>query len=420
MPGVAPRRARRAVRLDGRTMAAIHRLDIAALGLSDYGRPGNYFRARSRAGRSSGRSTGRATTTIPHLDRMIAWLGPRIPDSEKPALCHGDFRIGNVMFHPTEPRVIGVLDWELSTLGAPLVDVAFNTQAWRMAPDENGGLLGLDLAALGIPAEDELSGRLLRACGAARRMTDFPPRLRDVPRRSRQRRRRRARRAGQRHAAGFGARRPLPRPRLRAARHGDRERSRYGCGGDDDDPRRGDPAAPLGARLPARRGARGHAARGFRLAQCGAVQLQHPALDDARAVRRQPARRWRARWSRRPTPAFRPIPISRPTANSPASIASGRSTPRCSSTARWASSATTAPRRDWAYRRNLEFFGAPHAVLVFMHGEFEEREAVDLGIYAQTLMLAMTARGIACCAQGRSASTRRSSARISAADERTG
>jgi nitroreductase len=78
------------------------------------------------------------------------------------------------------------------------------------------------------------------------------------------------------------------------------------------------------------------------------------------------------------------------------------------------------PRRDWAYRRNLNFFGAPHAVLVFMHGAFEEREAVDLGIYAQTLMLAMTARGIASCAQGRSASTRRSSASISACRRPTG
>ena len=87
----------------------------------------------------------------PDLDRIVRWLDERVPESETLALCHGDFRIANVMFHPTEPRVIGVLDWELSTLGHPLVDLAFNSQAWRMAPDENGGLLGLPLEEHGYP-----------------------------------------------------------------------------------------------------------------------------------------------------------------------------------------------------------------------------------------------------------------------------
>ena len=91
----------------------------------------------------------------------MRWLSERVPESETLALCHGDFRIANVMFHPTEPRVIGVLDWELSTLGHPLVDLAFNSQAWRMAPDENGGLLGLPLEGAGHSLGARLSRTLL-------------------------------------------------------------------------------------------------------------------------------------------------------------------------------------------------------------------------------------------------------------------
>jgi hypothetical protein len=81
----------------------------------------------------------------PDLDRMVRWLSERVPESETLSLCHGDFRIANAIFHKSEPRVIGVVDWELSRLGHPLVDLAFNSQAWRVAPHENGGLLGLPL-----------------------------------------------------------------------------------------------------------------------------------------------------------------------------------------------------------------------------------------------------------------------------------
>ncbi len=155
------------------TMAAIHRLDIAALGLSDYGRPGGYFTRQIARWSQLWAQYRSGDDDNPDLDRLIVWLGSRIPDDGKPALCHGDFRIGNIMFHPTEPRVIGVLDWELSTLGAPLADVAFNVQAWRMAPDENGGLLGEDLAALGVPEEDAYLETYYAASASARRLTDF-------------------------------------------------------------------------------------------------------------------------------------------------------------------------------------------------------------------------------------------------------
>ena len=155
------------------TMAAIHRLDPAAIGLADYGRPGNYFARQLARFSKQWAQYRRGADDLPELDRLVAWLGERVPASEALALCHGDFRIGNLVFHPSEPRVVAVLDWELSTLGHPLVDVAFNSQAWRMAPDENGGLLGLPLAEIGIPGEDAYLERYYQLAGSRERMTPF-------------------------------------------------------------------------------------------------------------------------------------------------------------------------------------------------------------------------------------------------------
>lgn len=155
------------------TMAHVHSLDFRAKGLGDFGREGNYFDRQINRWSQLWQHYRKDDTDNPNLDAMIAWLSARIPDSESLSLCHGDFRIGNIMFHKTEPRVIGVLDWELSTLGHPLVDVAFNTQAWNMAPDENGGLLGLDLEALGIPPEARYLERYYAAAGSAEPITDF-------------------------------------------------------------------------------------------------------------------------------------------------------------------------------------------------------------------------------------------------------
>lgn len=172
-PGLA--RAERSALFDAMvaTMAAIHRLDVAAIGLADYGRAGNYFARQLKRWSEQWSTFRRGDDDNPALDRVVAWLAERVPESELQTLCHGDFRIGNVMFHPTEPRVVGVLDWELSTLGHPLVDVAFNSQAWRMAPDENGGLLGLPLAELGIPTEDDYLERYYALAGSTERMTTF-------------------------------------------------------------------------------------------------------------------------------------------------------------------------------------------------------------------------------------------------------
>lgn len=155
------------------TLASIHRLDFKSLGLGDFGKPGNYFARQLSRWSNQWTQFRKDEFDNPDLDRIARWLAERVPESEALALCHGDFRIANAIFHKTEPRVIGVLDWELSTLGHPLVDLAFNSQAWRMAPDENGGLLGLPLKEMGIPSEDEYLELYYELSGASERLTRF-------------------------------------------------------------------------------------------------------------------------------------------------------------------------------------------------------------------------------------------------------
>lgn len=172
-PGLTPSERGSLYAAMAETMAALHQVDWQAVGLDGYGRSGNYFaRQLSRWGKQW-QQFRRGDEDNPDLDRIVAWLSERIPESETLTLCHGDFRIGNVMFHPTLPKVVGVLDWELSTLGHPLVDVAFNTQAWCMAPDENGGLRGLPLKELGIPDESEYLERYYALAGTTERMSTF-------------------------------------------------------------------------------------------------------------------------------------------------------------------------------------------------------------------------------------------------------
>lgn len=154
LPGVTPQE-RREMYLDmARTLARLHALRPEAIGLSDYGRPGNYF-ARQIA-RWSAQYDASGGPRIADLDRLVDWLPRNMPpDDDAVAIAHGDFRVGNMMFHPTEPRVIGVLDWELSTLGHPLADLGFCVIPWHSAPDEYGGLLGTDWRGDGIPEQAE-------------------------------------------------------------------------------------------------------------------------------------------------------------------------------------------------------------------------------------------------------------------------
>jgi aminoglycoside phosphotransferase (APT) family kinase protein len=132
-------------------IAALHSIGYEGLGLGDFGRPGNYM-AR-QIGRWSRQYRASETETIGAMDRLIEWLPQHLPPEGAPAIVHGDYRMDNLIFHRTEPRVIGVLDWELSTIGDPLADFAYHAMSWRVTPELFRGLAGIDFAALGIPDE---------------------------------------------------------------------------------------------------------------------------------------------------------------------------------------------------------------------------------------------------------------------------
>ncbi len=135
-----------------RVVAALHRVDYQAVGLGDYGRAGNFF------DRQIGRWTRQyraaaADDPIPAMDRLIEWLPAHVPPNDETCVFHGDLRIDNMIFHPTEPRVLAVLDWELSTLGHPLADFAYHALPWRLTAAQFRGMAGADYASLGIPDE---------------------------------------------------------------------------------------------------------------------------------------------------------------------------------------------------------------------------------------------------------------------------
>lgn len=154
LPGMSPA-ARREIYLDmARTLARLHAVRPDQVGLEGFGKPGDYFaRQFARWGRQYTESPG---PRIADLDWLMDWLPANMPaDDGAVSIAHGDFRLGNLMYHPTEPRVIAVLDWELSTLGHPLADLGYCVMPWNSAPDEYGGILGTDWAAVGIPTQDE-------------------------------------------------------------------------------------------------------------------------------------------------------------------------------------------------------------------------------------------------------------------------
>jgi aminoglycoside phosphotransferase (APT) family kinase protein len=137
------------------TIADLHNFDHEAIGLSDYGKPGNYF--SRQISRWSKQYKASEIDPITEMDRLIAWLPENIPEDDSTSIVHGDYRLDNMIVHPTEPRVIAVLDWELSTIGHPLGDFTYHLMSWQMPEIGIGsaGLLGKDLAELGIPGEQE-------------------------------------------------------------------------------------------------------------------------------------------------------------------------------------------------------------------------------------------------------------------------
>ncbi len=146
-----------------RVIAALHSVDVEAAGLADYGKAGNYF-AR-QIGRWTKQFQASEIEPIEAMHKLIEWLPQHIPAGEEVAVVHGDYRLDNLIFHPTEPRIIAVLDWELSTLGHPLADFSYHCMSWHIPPGAFRGIAGLDHASLGIPTEAQYIARYCERTG---------------------------------------------------------------------------------------------------------------------------------------------------------------------------------------------------------------------------------------------------------------
>ncbi len=146
------------------TIAQLHMMDYQAIGLGDFGKPGNYFaRQIGRWSKQYIEDTGAGH--YGPMDKLVEWLPTAIPEGEEVSIVHGDYRCDNMIFHPTEPKVLAVLDWELSTLGHPLADFSYHLMMYRMPAVGTTGLAGNDLKAMGIPTEDEYVAAYCRRTG---------------------------------------------------------------------------------------------------------------------------------------------------------------------------------------------------------------------------------------------------------------
>ena len=169
LPGMTP--TERAAVYDemNRVLAALHSIEPASIGLADYGKHGNYF--ERQIGRWSKQYQASITTPIPEMDRLMDWLPRHMPamarDTSMVSVVHGDYRLDNLMFHADQPRVLAVLDWELSTLGHPLADFSYHCMSWHIPPGTFRGIHGLDLAPLGIPSEADYIARYCERTGLA-------------------------------------------------------------------------------------------------------------------------------------------------------------------------------------------------------------------------------------------------------------
>jgi aminoglycoside phosphotransferase (APT) family kinase protein len=163
LPGLSPDERGRIYDAMNDVIARLHKVDPAAVGLSDYGKPGNYF-ARQIA-RWSKQYRASETRSIEAMNRLMEWLPQHVPDDDQTTIVHGDFRLDNMVFHPEEPRVLCLLDWELSTLGHPLADFSYNCMQWRLGAGTGRGLVGTDFGELGIPSEEKYVAAYCRRTG---------------------------------------------------------------------------------------------------------------------------------------------------------------------------------------------------------------------------------------------------------------
>lgn len=145
------------------TLADLHMIDYEKVGLGGYGKPGNYF--ERQISRWSKQYKAAETDKIEAMDKLIAWLPTAIPDDDATSIVHGDFRFDNVIMHPSEPKALAVLDWELSTLGHPLADFTYFLMVWFFPKDVRGGLAGRDLDAEGLPSLDDAVARYCNRTG---------------------------------------------------------------------------------------------------------------------------------------------------------------------------------------------------------------------------------------------------------------
>lgn len=148
------------------TLATLHLVDYRAVGLEGYGRVGGYL-AR-QVSRWSQQYEASKTEELPAMEKLMAWLPRHIPADDETTIVHGDYRLENLIFHPTEPRVLAVLDWELSTLGAPLSDVAYNCLPYHVIDPLRGDITHLDYTSYGIPSEEEYLARYCARTGRTR------------------------------------------------------------------------------------------------------------------------------------------------------------------------------------------------------------------------------------------------------------
>jgi aminoglycoside phosphotransferase (APT) family kinase protein len=152
LPGMDPAERKAIYDAMNDTLAKMHSVDVDAAGLSDFGKQGNYF--ERQIGRWTKQYRASETDNVDSMEELINWLPANLPNDDTTTICHGDYRLENMIIHPTKPEVVAVLDWELCTLGHPLADLGYNCMTYHFMHPASGGLVDLDYDAVGIPSEE--------------------------------------------------------------------------------------------------------------------------------------------------------------------------------------------------------------------------------------------------------------------------